>query len=78
MDSKGLNVIATRTSMRPGMFPLGSIESRAAARALAQTKGRRDEMTPANYRSARYNPGAGISRKKDKLHEKTPEGGRSR
>jgi hypothetical protein len=46
MDSKGLNVIATRAAMRPGMFPLGSVESRAVARALAQTKVRRDDFTP--------------------------------
>ena len=39
-------MIATGAAMRPGMFPLGSVQSRAAARALAQTKLRRDDLTP--------------------------------
>jgi hypothetical protein len=40
-----VNLVATPTA-RPGSFPLGSLESRAAARALAQNKVRGLEFTP--------------------------------
>jgi len=40
-----LDLVATPT-VCPGLFPLGSLESRAAARVLALTKGQGQEFTP--------------------------------
>ena len=45
LNQQRFGLIATG-EVRPGMFPLGSLESRAAARALAQTKSRDEEFTP--------------------------------
>lgn len=39
-------MVATSVQIRPGIFPLGSVESRAAARALAEAKNRGSEITP--------------------------------
>src|SRR5260221_8502301 len=41
-----IGLVATPTSVRPGVFALGSVESRAAARALAQTKSRDEHLSP--------------------------------
>jgi len=38
--------VATDTRFQPGLFPLGSLESRAAARALAETKARSVSLQP--------------------------------
>src|SRR5438874_1251533 len=39
-------LVATAQTVRPGQFPLGSMESRAAARAMVFAKGRGQEFTP--------------------------------
>jgi hypothetical protein len=41
-----IDLVATPTYVPPGVFPLGSMESRAAARALAQTKSRGEHLSP--------------------------------
>jgi hypothetical protein len=47
-----ISLIATPTSVRPGNFVLGSTESRAAARALAQSRSVREELSPEIARAA--------------------------
>lgn len=46
LEQSRLNLAATPAPVRPGIFPLGSVESRAAARALAEIKSRGSEITP--------------------------------
>ncbi len=41
-----VGLVATACCVRPGVFALGSVESRAAARALAQTKSRDEDLSP--------------------------------
>jgi hypothetical protein len=45
-------VVATSRRVGPGFFPLGSVESRAAARALVQRKSRDEHLSPEMARAA--------------------------
>jgi hypothetical protein len=46
-SNEQLAAVATRA--KPGWFPLGSVESRAAARALANAKAQRSRLQPEFY-----------------------------
>jgi hypothetical protein len=51
-DSRPL--LATNPGSKPADFPLGSLESRAAARTMAKTRAERDAKGPSIYQSHWY------------------------
>ena len=48
---------ATNSGPRPADFPIGSLESRAAARAVAITRAAQRAKAPTVYRAPRFRPG---------------------